>query len=154
LIRKGPGSHSRKSSTLTETKIPKIAKSSSSTEKAKLETLYSPNKGSPKVIKTHEDSENSINQSKSSSKLSFWGSPNLSPENENLFDAMNVCDNSKSLIISIDLCNIKNMIHLSNLELDELRSLFSSKDLRDSSFQDTIILILCLGKSFLPNQKE
>jgi hypothetical protein len=30
--------------------MPKIVKSSSSTEKAKLETLYSPNQGSPKVI--------------------------------------------------------------------------------------------------------
>jgi hypothetical protein len=39
--------------------MPKIVKSSSSTEKAKLETLYSPNKGSPKVIESHEDSENS-----------------------------------------------------------------------------------------------
>jgi hypothetical protein len=39
--------------------MPKMVKSSSSTEKAKLETLYSPNKGSPKVIKSHEDSENS-----------------------------------------------------------------------------------------------
>jgi hypothetical protein len=55
--------------------MPKIVKSSSSTEKAKLETLYSPNKGSPKVIKSHEDSENSDNKSKSSSKMSFWGSP-------------------------------------------------------------------------------
>jgi hypothetical protein len=36
--------------------MPKIIKSSSSTEKAKLETLYSPNKGRPKVIKIHEDS--------------------------------------------------------------------------------------------------
>jgi hypothetical protein len=41
------------------------------------------------------------------------------------------------------------MIHLSNLELDELGSLFSRRDLRDSSFQDTIIKVLCLGKSFL-----
>jgi hypothetical protein len=47
--------------------MPKIVKSSSSTEKAKLETLYIPNKGSPKVIKSHEDSENSNNKSKSSS---------------------------------------------------------------------------------------
>jgi hypothetical protein len=44
LNRKHPGSHSRKSYTLTEAKMPKIFKSSSSTEKAKLETLYSPNK--------------------------------------------------------------------------------------------------------------
>jgi hypothetical protein len=71
LNRKHPGSHSRKSFTSTEAKSPNIVKSSSSTEKAKLETLYSPNKGSPKVIKSHEDSENSNNRSKSSSKMSF-----------------------------------------------------------------------------------
>jgi hypothetical protein len=67
---------------------------------------------------------------------------------------MNLCDNSKSLIISISLCKIKNMIHLSNLELDELRSLFSCKDLRDSNFQGTIIEVLRLGKSFLNLIKE
>jgi hypothetical protein len=39
--------------------MPKIVKSSSATEKSKLETLYSPNKGSPKIIKSHDDSENS-----------------------------------------------------------------------------------------------
>jgi hypothetical protein len=73
LNRKHPGSHSRKSYTSTESKIPKIVKSSSSTEKQKLETHYSPNKSSPKVIKSYEDSENSNNKSKSSSKMSFWG---------------------------------------------------------------------------------
>jgi hypothetical protein len=41
-----------------------------------------------------------------------------------------------------------NMIHLSNLELDEFSSLFLRRDLRDSSFQDTIIKVLCLEKSF------
>jgi hypothetical protein len=46
------------------------------------------------------------------------------------------------------------MIHLSNLELDELSSLFSRRDFRDSSFQDTIIKVLCLGKSFLNSIKE
>jgi hypothetical protein len=71
LNRKFPDSHSRKYSTSTETKLSKIVKSSSSTDKAKLETLYSPNKGSPKVIKSHEDSDNSNNKSKSSSKMSF-----------------------------------------------------------------------------------
>jgi hypothetical protein len=39
LNRKHPGSHSRKSSTSTEAKMPKIVKSYSSTEKAELETL-------------------------------------------------------------------------------------------------------------------
>jgi hypothetical protein len=154
LNRKHPGSHFRKSSTSTETKLPKIVKSSSYIEKAKLETLYSPNKGSPKVIKSHEDCENSNNKSKSSSKMSFWGSPYLSAGIEKIINAMNLCDNSKSLIISINLCNIKNMIHLSNLELDEFSSLFSRKELRDSSFQDTIIKVLCLGKSFLNLIKE
>jgi hypothetical protein len=148
LNRKHPVSHSRKSYTPTEAKMPKIIKPSSYTEKAKLETIYSPNKGSPMVIKSHEDSENSINKCKSSSKMSFWGSPDLSSGIEMLFNAINLCENSKSLIISINLCNIKNMIHLSNLEIDELSSLFSRRDLRDSSFQDTIIKVLCLGKSF------
>jgi hypothetical protein len=46
------------------------------------------------------------------------------------------------------------MIHLSNLELDELSSLFSRKALKDSSFQDTIIKVLCLGNSFLNLIKE
>jgi hypothetical protein len=154
LNRKHPGSHSRKSSTSKEAKIPKIVKSSSSTEKAKLATFYSPNKVSPKVIKSHEDCENSKSKNKSSSKMSFWGSPDLSPGIEKLFNAMNLCENSKSLIISINLCNIKNMIHLSNLELDELSSLFSRRDLRDSSFQNTIIKVLYLGKSFLNLIKE
>jgi hypothetical protein len=58
LNRKHPGSHSRKSYTLMEAKMPKIVKSSSSTEKAKLETLHSPNKGSPKVVKGYEYFEN------------------------------------------------------------------------------------------------
>jgi hypothetical protein len=147
LNKKHPCNHSIKPYTSTEAKIPKIVKSSSSTEKDKLETFYSPNKGSPRVIKSHEDSENSNNKSKSSSKMSFWSSPDLSPGIERLFNAMNLCENSKSLIISTNPCNIKNMIHLSNLELDELNSLFSCRYLRDSSFQDTIIKVLCLGKS-------
>jgi hypothetical protein len=86
--------------------------------------------------------------------MSFWGSPDLTPGIEKLFNAMNLYDNSKSLIISINLCNIKNMIQISNLELDEPSSFFSRRDLRDSSFQDTIIKVLCLGKSFLNLIKE
>jgi hypothetical protein len=52
--------------------MPKILKSSSSTEKAKLETLYSPNKGSPKVIISQEDSENSNNKVIHHPKCLFW----------------------------------------------------------------------------------
>jgi hypothetical protein len=115
LIRKHLDSHSRKYSTSTKAKMPKIVKSSSSTEKIKLETLYSPNKGSSKFVNSHEDSENSNNKSISSSKIYFWGSLDLSPGIEKLFNAMNLFHNSKSLIISMNLCNIKNMNHLSNL---------------------------------------
>jgi hypothetical protein len=46
------------------------------------------------------------------------------------------------------------MIHLSNLELYELRSLFSRRDLRNSNFQDTTIKVLFLGKSFLTLIKQ
>jgi hypothetical protein len=86
--------------------------------------------------------------------MCFWGSPDLYPGIENLFNAMNLCHNFKSLIISINMSNIKNIIHLSNLELDELSRLFSRRYLRYSSFQDTIIKVLCLGKSFLNMIKE
>jgi hypothetical protein len=64
INRKHPGIHPRKF-TSKKAKLPKIVKSSSSIEKAKLETLYSPNKGSPKVIESHADSENSKSQSSS-----------------------------------------------------------------------------------------
>jgi hypothetical protein len=46
------------------------------------------------------------------------------------------------------------MIHLSNLESDDPISLFSRRDLRDSSLQDTIIKVLCLGKIFFDLIKE
>jgi hypothetical protein len=86
--------------------------------------------------------------------MSFWGSPDSSAGIEKLCNSMNLCENSESLIIFINMCNIKNMIHLSNLELDELSSLFSRRFLRDSNFQDKIIKVLCLRKSFLNLIKE
>ena len=61
---------------------------------------------------------------------------------------MDLSDNAKSLIISMNLCNMKNMIQLSNLDLHDVSNLFSRKGLRDSNFQDTIIKVLCLGKCF------
>ena len=121
--------------------MPKILKSSPSTGKPKLETLHSPSKENPTVIKSYEDNDN--RKSKSSSKVSFWGSPDLSVGIEALFTAMDLSDSSKSLIISMNLCNMKNMIQLSNLELHDVSNLFSSKDLHDSTFQDTIIKVLC-----------
>jgi hypothetical protein len=86
--------------------------------------------------------------------MSFWGSQDLSPEIEDLFNAMNLCDFSKSLIISVNCFIIKSMIHLSNLELDDLSSLFLRIGFWDSSFQDTIIKVLSLRNSFLSSVKE
>jgi hypothetical protein len=74
--------------------------------------------------------------------MSFLGLPDLSLDIEKLFNEMNLCDNSKSLIITINLYNIKNMIHLSNLEVDKLISLFSRKDLRDSNINDKILKVI------------
>jgi hypothetical protein len=122
LNRKHLSNHYGKPYTSIEAKLPKIVKSSSSTESSMLQTLYSSNKLSPKVIKCHEDSDNTNSKGKSSSKSSLWGSANLSPGIEKLLNAMNLCDDSKSLIVSLNMCSIKNMIYLSNLELDELSS--------------------------------
>ena len=80
--------------------------------------------------------------------MSFWGSPDLSPGIESLFNAMDLSDNSKSLIIFMNLCKMKNMIQLSNLDLHDVSNLFSRKDLCDSNFQDTIMKVFCLGKCF------
>jgi hypothetical protein len=46
------------------------------------------------------------------------------------------------------------MIQLSNLDLDDTSTLFSRRDVRDSSFQDTIIKVLCLGKHFQISVRE
>ena len=78
--------------------------------------------------------------------MSFWGSPDLSVGIEALFTAMDVSENSKSLIISMNIFNMKKTIQLSNLDLHDVSNLFSRKDLRDSTFQDIIIKVLCLGK--------
>ena len=96
--------------------MPKTVKSSS-TGMHKFETLHSPSKRSPTVIKSHKDSD--TRKIKTSSKVSFWGSPDSSSGVENLFKAMDLQDSSKSLIISMNLCSIKNMIQLFNLDLHE-----------------------------------
>ena len=76
LYRKHQGVHAKRSVSPKDSKMPKILQSSSSTGKLKRETLNSSNKGNPTAIKSYKDSENS--KSKSSSKVSFGGSPDLS----------------------------------------------------------------------------
>jgi hypothetical protein len=55
---------------------------------------------------------------------------------------MGLYDKSKSLIISMNLCSIRNMIQLSNLDLHDFGNMFSRQDLRDSVFQDSIFFLL------------
>jgi hypothetical protein len=76
------------------------------------------------------------------------GGLNTFQENENVFSAMDFHNNSKSLMISMNLSTLRKMIQLSNLVLENICDLFSRKDLSDSVFQDTNIMILCLGKGF------
>jgi hypothetical protein len=132
--------------------MPKIIKSASSAEEQKLDILHNPNKDNPAVTKSHEDSHS--DKSKPSPKASFWGSPDISSGIENLFEVMGLYNKSKSLIISMNLCSVKNMIQLSNLDLHDLGNMFSRQDLRDSVFQDSIIKVICLGKCFKTLIKE
>ena len=126
INRKPPGGHVRKPEGIQkkrtisnkDTKMPKIVKSASPTEKQKLDILRSHRNDDTTVIKSHEDSHGS--KSKTSSKASFWGSPDISSGIEDLFEAMGLYNKSKSLIISLNLCSIKNMIQLSDLDLYEV----------------------------------
>jgi hypothetical protein len=124
----------------------KYIKSASSTEKQKLDIRSSPKNDNPTVIKSHGDSHRS--KSKSSSKSSFCGFPVTSTGIENLFEAMDLYNKSNSLIISVNLCSIINMIQLSSLDPQEFGNMFSRQDLRDSVFQDSIIEGTCLRKCF------
>jgi hypothetical protein len=123
-----------------------VVKSPSSSQKQKLDILHSPKKNNPTVIKCHEDTP-SIKSNLSSKKL-FWGSPDISSGIESLFDAMGLYEKSKSLIISMILCSVKNMIQRSELDLHEVVILFPRQDLRESVFQESVIKVLYLGRSF------
>jgi hypothetical protein len=144
-MKKQPDSHPRRPQegqtkrpvTSKDVQMPKIVNSPSSYQKQKLDILHSSKKTNPTVIKSHEDSH-SI-KSNSSSKKSFWGSPDISSGIENLFDAMGLYEKSKSLIISMNLCSIKNMIQLSELDFHDVTNLFPRQDLRESVFQDSVI---------------
>jgi hypothetical protein len=157
---KQPGNHPRRPQeqqtkrpvTSNDVKMPKFVKSPSSSQKQKLDILHSPKKNNPTVIKSHEDSH-SI-KSNSSSKRSFWESPDISSGIENLFDAMGLDEKSNSLIISMNLCSVKNMIRLSELDFHDIVNLFPRQDLREAVFQDSVIKLLRLGRSFKLLTKE
>jgi hypothetical protein len=126
-----------------ETKTPKTIKSYPSLKKSKLASLHTPKRGSHK-----KDDDNDDMKSNLSSKVSFWGSPDLSAVIENLFKLIKLKEDSKFRLISMDLSNIRNMIQLSDQDLNDVTSLFSRQDLRESIFKDSIIKILYLGKRF------
>jgi hypothetical protein len=107
-----------------------------------LDILPNPKKVNPTVTKSHEDSHS--NNSKLSAKASFWGSPDMSSG----FEVMGLYNKPKTLIISMNLCSIKNLIQISNLDLDDFGYMLSRQDLQDSVWQDSIIKVTCLGKCF------
>jgi hypothetical protein len=130
---------SKASVTSKDSKAPKIIKSSSSSEKSKLASLRTPKKGNYK-----NDDESDDSKSNASSKMSFWGSPDLSRGIERLFKLIKFNEESKLLLTSMDLGNVRNMIQLSDQDLYDITSLFSRQDLRNPNFQDSIIKILVL----------
>jgi hypothetical protein len=81
--------------------MPKIEKSASCTKEHKLDTLQSSKKISHHVTGSHEDSNSC--KSKTSYKVYCWWPPDLSSGVDNLFEAMGLKDNSKLLIISMNL---------------------------------------------------
>jgi hypothetical protein len=81
-----------------------------------------------------------------SSKVSFWESPDVSVGVKNVFKLIKRNEDARFLFISMNLCNVKNMIQLSDQVLHGVTSLFSRQNPRDHNFQDAIIKILRLGK--------
>jgi hypothetical protein len=132
-----------------EYKAPKVIKSSSSSEKSKLASLRTPKEGSYK-----NNDESVDNKSNASSKMSFWGSPDVSKGTKKLFELIKINEESKLLLTSMDLGNVRNMIQLSDQDLHDIISLFSRQDLSDPYFQDSTIKIFFLGKCFKLVLKE
>ena len=83
LIKKATGDLSKRSSTYKDSKMTKFSKALQPLDITKLESLSNPNKELLTVIKSNEDSESS--KTNLSSKI--WGSPDLSPGIERLFNA-------------------------------------------------------------------
>jgi hypothetical protein len=48
----------------------------------------------------------------------------------------------------MNLCSIKNMIQLSEIPFHDVVNLFPRQVLREPVFQDSVIKVLCLGRSF------
>jgi hypothetical protein len=140
---------SKRSVSSKESKAQKVIKSSSSSEMSKLSSLRTPKKGSYK-----NDDESDDSKRNSSPKISFWGSPDLSRGIEKLFKLIKLNEDSKFLITSMDLGNVRNIIQLSDQDLHDITSLLSRQNLRAPNFQDSIIKILCLGKCFKLVLKE
>jgi hypothetical protein len=97
-------------------------------------SIQIPKKGKYKDNDNNEDKNSHL-------KLSFWGSPDLSVGVENLFKLIKLHEDARFLIISLNLCNVGNMIQLSDQVLHDVTTLFSRQGLRDPNFQDAIVKI-------------
>jgi hypothetical protein len=61
---------------------------------------------------------------------------------ERVFKLTKLHEDANFLIISIDLCNVRNVIQLSDQFLHNVTSLFFHQDLINPNFQDSIIKVL------------
>jgi hypothetical protein len=129
LNNKGPLNTSRRFVSSKASKAPRITKSSPSSEKSKLVKLKSTKK------ENFKDNDRNDSKSNSASMLSLWGSPDLSAGVENVFKLIKLHDDVKILIISMNLCNVRNMIQLSGQVLQDVTDLFSRQDLSDPIFR-------------------
>jgi hypothetical protein len=66
--------------------------------------------------------------------MSFWGSPYLYVATDELLKVIKLNEDSKFLLISMDLGNNENMIQLPDQDLYDATSPFPRQDLRDSDF--------------------
>ena len=123
LIKKTTGDLSKKSSTSKDSKMTKFSKALPTLDITKLESLSNPNKERLTVIKSNEDSESS--KTKLSSK--FGGLLICLLELKDLFNAMELNEQIRNLLISMNLCSIKSMIQLSNLDLSDVIAFFHAK---------------------------
>jgi hypothetical protein len=73
--------------------------------------------------------------------LSF-SSPDLSIEVEDLFKLIKFNEDAGIMIISTNLCNVRNMIQLSDQVFYDVTNLFSGQDPRHSLFPDAFIGIM------------
>ena len=87
------------------------------------------------------------NVNKEYAKVSVHVSSGFSEGMDKLYQAMGFGDQEKTLFLILNL-GMNYIIQISKLKLDYIPSFFSRKDIRDTTYQNTIMKLLFLGKAF------